>query len=380
MAKATLADKAKFFPNVLADPGFKNEGILFGEDPALVRNCKWVVVDPGRHALYIWQKALPTEDFVSAAVQLNASVFTNGPFFIYESYKVELGNLVLTGTNPGISYGQYLGHGYAREYGTQVLDSVAPGTNLLRLVQPRDVQDVAMLGKTVAVATGKTALNLLGDTWKAVTRKKAALFGEPPPAITPPRLESDQVKNEWKKTGKEFLAARPCGYIVGNKNSIRWDTSAKHLAYFGRAAATDFGSYTVGDGDPSGMAEAIGAVIRAVKEYAVVPDESAIGSNQYFYWGLAPLDPEAPRFKESGLKEALGAYSQTNPPRGLIFGIFYQGPSHAQLMVDAGVKDAVRIDGSDSVIFGHHKTLLWGDAMIQYKRVAQCWGYAFYPR
>src|SRR6478672_10878476 len=97
MPKPSLADKEKFFATVLADPDFQKNGVLFGEDPALARNCKWVVVDPDRHVLSVWQKPLPTQDFVSAALQLDASVFTNGPFFKYQDYKIEAGGLQFTG-------------------------------------------------------------------------------------------------------------------------------------------------------------------------------------------------------------------------------------------------------------------------------------------
>jgi hypothetical protein len=99
---------------------------------------------------------------------------------------------------------------------------------------------------------------------------------------------------------------------------------------------------------------------------------------------LAPLQPDAAHFKNSGLRDALAQYAKAgnrpNAPAGLIFGLFYQAASQATLMVRIGVKDAVRLDGSDSVIFGHHKTLLWGDSMFQYKRISQGWGFAFHRR
>lgn len=105
MAKPSLSEKEKFFASVLGDADFGQDGVLFGEDPRLARNCKWVVVDPDRHVLSVWQKPLLTQDFVSAAVQLDASVFTNGPFFNYHDFKIEAGGLTLTGRNPAISYG-----------------------------------------------------------------------------------------------------------------------------------------------------------------------------------------------------------------------------------------------------------------------------------
>src|SRR4051812_42373404 len=102
MPKPSLADKEKFFASVLADADFQKQGILFGDDPAVARNCKWVVVDPGRHVLSVWQKPLPTQDFVSAALQLDASVFTNGPFFNYRDFKIDVGNFHISGRNPAL--------------------------------------------------------------------------------------------------------------------------------------------------------------------------------------------------------------------------------------------------------------------------------------
>ena len=61
-----------------------------------------------------------------------------------------------------------------------------------------------MLGKSVVVATGKTALNMLTDVWKKAVTVKSQLTGSPPPVFTPPRLESTQVKQSWTQSGQEF--------------------------------------------------------------------------------------------------------------------------------------------------------------------------------
>jgi len=64
--KPSLGDKQNFFVNVLRDPDFQSKGVLFGDEPSLVRCCKWVVIDPNRHKLRVWQKSSPTQDFVVA--------------------------------------------------------------------------------------------------------------------------------------------------------------------------------------------------------------------------------------------------------------------------------------------------------------------------
>src|SRR5262249_52280083 len=90
-------DGPRFFPNVLADPLFRRDGVLFGSDPAesaAAKNRKsdykegdieWAVVDPRRHIMYVWDKEVHgREDFVVAAKELGASVVTNSSFNVYE--------------------------------------------------------------------------------------------------------------------------------------------------------------------------------------------------------------------------------------------------------------------------------------------------------
>ena len=98
---------------------------------------------------------------------------------------------------------------------------------------------------------------------------------------------------------------------------------------------------------------------------------------------MAPLAADDARFKDTGLAEALASYSGARsgkPVPGLLIGVYYHTNSRAQLLVDIGVKDAVKLDGSDSVLFGHGSTVLVGDSMFEGKRVSHSWGFAFFPR
>jgi hypothetical protein len=155
------------------------------------------------------------------------------------------------------------------------------------------------------------------------------------------------------------------------------------LGYFGRGTGTDFDSYKIGTGNPAGLAEASGGLYTpAILNYKVSADSH--GSNQWFYWGLAPLKAETP--DEAGLKGQLAGYvvgagRGTKEPAGLIIGLFYHGGGgdKVQHLADVGVRDVVKLDGSDSVLLGHGSTVLWGNAMSHHKRVWMRWGIAFYP-
>jgi hypothetical protein len=154
------------------------------------------------------------------------------------------------------------------------------------------------------------------------------------------------------------------------------------LGYFGRGQGTDFSSYQIGIGNPpAGLAEASGGLyLPTIQNYVVKPDSH--GSNQWFYWGLAPIKVEVP--DEVGLKDALARYvmaGAAKAPDGLIIGLLYNGAGgdKVQHLADVGVRDAVKLDGSDSVMLGHESTLEYGADMTEYKSVWMKWGFAFYP-
>lgn len=51
----------------------------------------------------------------------------------------------------------------------------------------------------------------------------------------------------------------------------------------------------------------------------------------------------------------------------------------AALLAASGVKDAVQVDGGDSLMLGYRTTVLIG-RMMPWKRSLQCWGIQFRPR
>lgn len=327
MAAPSLSDKKSFFSAVLNDGDFQKNGIVFGEQDE-PRHCKWVVVDPNRHVLRVWEKRSRTADFVAAGQGLNASVFTNGPFFSYASS-------TQTG---GKEYG------WLKYQASSAVFSLATGLH-----------------------------NLTADVRDAIP------FGAP---TNTPRIPNWAPKAFSDYQADTHLGGTPVGHVI-SAGQLKCSSRAPNLAYFGRNQGTGFSSYTIGSGrDPTGLSEAIGGILMAIQNYAIDPGERGINSNQYVYWGLAPLAATDLRFNNTGLAAALQAYAKApkgGTVAGLIFGMFYQNNSHAQLMLDIGVKDAVRLDGSDSTLFGRGQTVLWGEGMVHYKRIAQQYGFAFYP-
>jgi len=314
----SLLDKTRFFPAVLGNREFREKGVLFGEEPTIARDCKWVVVDPNRHKLRVWEKPTPMSDFVTAGQALRASVFTNGPMV------------------------------HARTDGNKYL-----------------------LG---AKYYGKATVNYL---WWRLPRG---------PIGQMPWDTAKAINEASSKAADDVFEGPPYGDVFSFSNQIDarvpQNLQDVNLGHFGRGLGTDFDSYTVGSGNPVGLAEASGGLYPpAILNYVVTPDTH--GSNQWFYWGLAPLKPTGT--DEVGLKNALAAYASIGSPRplnGLIIGLFYHGGRGdvVQHLADVSVRDAVKLDGSDSVLLGHDSTIEWGDGMTAYKRIWMRWGFAFYPQ
>jgi hypothetical protein len=72
-----------FIPSVLRHPRFARDGVLFGLERISGLPIRWVVLDPGRHSMEVWQKSEPS--LPNAARRLGATAFTNGPFSNYGS-------------------------------------------------------------------------------------------------------------------------------------------------------------------------------------------------------------------------------------------------------------------------------------------------------
>lgn len=79
MPAPSLSNRGTFFTNVLLDPGFQQDGYLFGQEAGVGRACHWVAIDPGRHAMRVWNKPTRSYDYLAAAQGLGATAFSNGP-------------------------------------------------------------------------------------------------------------------------------------------------------------------------------------------------------------------------------------------------------------------------------------------------------------
>ena len=79
--QGTIRDGRGFLPQVLRDPKFRADGLLFGTERRFGMWIHWVVVDPGRHVLHVWRKT--SASYLDDAMRLEASVISNGPFADY---------------------------------------------------------------------------------------------------------------------------------------------------------------------------------------------------------------------------------------------------------------------------------------------------------
>jgi len=190
-----------------------------------------------------------------------------------------------------------------------------------------------------------------------------------------PELDASRVRH--------LQAPFPLGWVVGAHERINETVvSRPRIYWFGRGSGTAFSDYRIGRGDPVDAAEAIGGLFRGVTGYQATTVERTMRTG---YWGLAPL-AEGPISTRDEIRRAVELYrgSQDAPHgcRGLV--VFVAGRFHTrrlcQLLVAAGVSDAVQIDGGDSLLLGQGRSVVLGRTMPGWKRVLQCWGIQFQPR
>ncbi len=324
MAPSLLSDGPLFFPNVLKDETFQKKGVLTQTEG----RTSWAVVDPRRHLMTIWEK--DEEDFAKSATKQNASVITNGPFLLYQ------------GGSKWFAYFKY--H-----------------------------VESALTSYSVA----STNVGLYTD-WADFS-----------------------AKQDWKIKVKYFSSHEVEGYIFGNAERIVKDKNSRpNASYFGRREGRLFPDYEIKRGDPPRHPEVIGGLFMSVENYQVVDNGTA---SQVGTWGLAPIAPvgddEGGSLQEAGIDEARQQYEQAArqegeeivplgngvPPdtacTGLILAAFGPGgPAHyANLNAQVRVQHAVRVDGNNSILLGHYKTLLQGQHMMEIKRIYNRWGYRFRP-
>jgi hypothetical protein len=307
-----INDGKVFFPNVISDQVFQADGILFGSEAGGSIGLHWAVIDPRKHILYLWEK--DRSDFVAAAAALGSSVVTNG------------------------SFNQYRG-------GNRYASSL------------------------------KTYAWLTWATLKKIAVDFSGVGGED--------FWDYSYDEECQRIKTLFWAGEhPDGYLFGEREHINIaNVSRPNGSHFGRRAGRQFEDYVIGTGDSPRIAEVMGALFRSVNNYAVVdPYPSGIGAG---FWGLAPLNPADPIWQESGLDSALERLlihdpSGNLPPlTGLLITAFYWGPppTVAAFLASALVKDAVRIDGNDSILLGHGTEIIVGTSMPDHKRLYNRWGF-----
>ncbi|HEV8679807.1 MAG TPA: hypothetical protein VGQ90_10565 [Stellaceae bacterium] len=347
MPGPTLADKSKFLPAVLTDAEFKRNGVLFGENPELANDCKWVVVDPNRHKLAIWTKPHVTADYRECAKALNASVFTDGT----------------------LQHSQHEGPGW---------------TGYVKGGASYGAAEAQKLLSGAGITFGKQALRLFSWAGSSATPEQRAAALE--------RWEKREREKADDEADMYWFIAGPYGSVVGKDGGIpntarrggtideKVNDKSMQPGFFGRGAGTNFESYKIGQGEPVNLVEASGGLYDPeILKGKVTPLPHA--SNMWFWWGLAPVKaPQGP--DPDGVKNALAAYAAApgnRAPTGLIVGLYVQDKTaKVQLLADVGVTDAVRLDGGDSVLLGHGNTLVVGETMSHHKRVWLQYGFAFF--
>jgi hypothetical protein len=300
-APRMATDLAEFFPTVLRNDLFHRDGILFGFEFVAGLPVHWAVVDPGRHAMYMWRKQ--SLSYPRSALALGSSLFTNGPF---------------------------------TDYGD-------------------------------------------GSLIKSTIRFTADVF---------PRIR--HVFTEWHKgapqsdlaeiAARHFQAPAPLGYVIGAREGISETTVARpNIFYFGRHGL-DFEDYVIDRGDPLHETEAVGGLFGGVSNYQPYTVNTF---NRVGYWGLVPLGADR-LLRQSGVESALSTYQVATGENceGLLFTVAgwanTQRMSH--LLSAVRVRDAVQIDGGDSLLMGSGTTLRQGTFMPEWKRLLQCWGVQFRHR
>jgi len=161
------------------------------------------------------------------------------------------------------------------------------------------------------------------------------------------------LTSAWRRQKLRHLAATaPLGHVIGEDAGVHeTGVDRPRLHYFGRRSGTSFADYVIGRGDPAGLSEAVGGLMRPVADFRPYSVSRWIRSG---FWGLAPLH---------GLVVVVAGFSNT---RRL-----------AERLASIGVKDAVQIDGSNSLLFGGGGRLRIGARMPERKRLLQTWGIQF---
>jgi len=191
----------------------------------------------------------------------------------------------------------------------------------------------------------------------------------------------------WLRCARRFYSGEsPDGHVISSSRAIvETRNSRPRLLFFGREGGRWFEHYRIGQGDPPLEGSFVGGLFRATRDYQACPaDRDDVVGNGI--WGLAPLDGADRHMIPSGIKESLEAYNdatsgQPVPPcTGVIVVLCCWGQvaAAAEMLVRARVRDAVRIDGNNSLLFGHGRTVVVGERMPLRKQLLQSWGLGFW--
>jgi hypothetical protein len=170
---------------------------------------------------------------------------------------------------------------------------------------------------------------------------------------------------------RHYQARNPLGHVIGTREAV--DETAvdrPRVSHFGRRDGTAFTDYVIGRGDPAGLAEAVGGLFRPLADYEPYTGDRVLRTG---YWGLDPQRGN-PVAHGRALDDALAAGCD-----GLV--VFVAGRAHtgrlAALLASVGVRDAVQVDGGDSLLLGRGATVVIGRWMPVWKRLLQVWGVQF---
>jgi hypothetical protein len=293
------ADRAAFFPTVLRNDIFGRDGLLFGFERVAGLPVHWAVIDPGRHSMYVWRKQQIS--YPRSAMDLGASLFSNGPFSDYGS-----------------------------------------GTLL------------------------RSAAHFSVDAAQSAYRAVAA------------RTRAHNHRGLSGLSVEHFQAPAPLGFVVGARERISETAHSRpNVFHFGRGEGTEFENYRIARGDPVGLTEAIGGLFGGVSDYRPYTVNRLI---RVGYWCTVPLTCDE-TLHLAGIDASIRVYHQRSGRvcDGVL--LVVAGWANTQrlthLLSAIRVKDAVQIDGGDSLLLGGGRTLRQGTFMPEWKRLLQCWGIQF---
>ena len=358
---------------MLADQRFVAKGYLTGLSS---NGDYWVVLDPNRHPLRVWQKRQGALSYIFSNLR---GLFTNTPmtlahpwFWTLWSYRYEANARAL---------------GAAAFSNGPMMEIPAPfqvGRLLIKHVGLWTIISALGAGIATAIVSGNLSLSLLVGGLAGMAG--GALGG---------------IQQAVIEAAKLLV---PYGFVKGQAAGIDDPGMGYNgnLVCFGRGPSTAFSSYRLTPGkSAAGYAEAMGGLIPLVINHVPSSNLKGIGYNPAFAnliakigisgWGLIPLAaapvpppdgwPGGEVFHGPYRPEELDGVDLCMPDcdeelDGLIIvaGSGTGGASLANCFATIGVRDGVAMDGSDSVMVGSKSESYLGD-MPWYKDVIQRYGF-----